>query len=48
MIDVAEMIGSLYEPARNASKNAYSPYSGASVGAAVLDGEGNIHTGCNV
>lgn len=48
MTDVAEIVASLYGPARAASDNAYSPYSGARVGAAVLDGQGNIHIGCNV
>ncbi|MGD9265251.1 MAG: cytidine deaminase [Lysobacterales bacterium] len=48
MSDVTDTIAILYEPARAASDNAYSPYSGAKVGAAVLDSHGNIHTGCNV
>jgi cytidine deaminase len=48
MNDVTNAIAKLYEPARAASDNAYSPYSGARVGAAVLDSQGNIHTGCNV
>lgn len=38
----------LYAPARSAAANAYSPYSGARVGASVLDDDGNIYTGCNV
>ena len=41
-------IAKLYAPARSASGHAYSPYSGAKVGASVLDEDGNIHTGCNV
>ena len=28
--------------------NAHAPYSGYRVGAAVMDDQGNIHTGCNV
>jgi cytidine deaminase len=48
MSDVTNTIAILYEPARAASDNAYSPYSGANVGAAVLDNQGNIYTGCNV
>lgn len=38
----------LFETARLASEKAYSPYSGARVGACLLDDEGNIHSGCNV
>lgn len=38
----------LIEVARNACRNAYAPYSGFSVGAAVLDEIGRIHIGCNV
>ena len=38
----------LYARARLASDNAYSPYSGAKVGACVVDDDGNIHSGCNV
>ena len=48
MKDVEEAIARLYDSARKASDSAYSPYSGASVGASVLDEQGNIHTGCNV
>lgn len=48
MNEVEKAIAHLYEPAKTASGNAYSPYSGVSVGAGVLDEEGNIHTGCNV
>jgi len=48
MKDVEEAIARLYGPARKASDSAYSPYSGVSVGASVLDEQGNIHTGCNV
>lgn len=48
MKEIEKVIARLYEPARAASGNAYSPYSGVSVGASVLDEQGNIHTGCNV
>jgi cytidine deaminase len=34
--------------AREASKNAYAPYSNFHVGAAILTENGAIHTGCNV
>ena len=48
MNDTGKVIDRLYGPAKAASNNAYSPYSGAVVGAAVLDSNGNVHTGCNV
>ncbi len=38
----------LIEQARLAQKNAYSPYSKFSVGAALLTKDGKIFTGCNV
>ncbi len=38
----------LMEAALFARQKAYAPYSGYLVGAALLDTEGNIHTGCNV
>ena len=38
----------LLEAARAAQKNAYAPYSHFLVGAAVLDDQGRIHSGCNV
>ena len=38
----------LLEMARKASLFAYSPYSGFSVGAAILSREGAVFTGCNV
>lgn len=34
--------------AREARENAYAPYSGYAVGAAVLTGSGDVFTGCNV
>ena len=48
MSDTQQAISKLYSTAHQASEHAYSPYSGARVGASVLDDEGNIHTGCNV
>ena len=48
MRDVEKIIEQLYIPTKSASENAYSPYSGARVGAAVIDEDGRIHTGCNV
>ncbi|MHA7962732.1 cytidine deaminase [Paenibacillus sp. CAU 1782] len=38
----------LLAAAREAMKSAYVPYSHFSVGAALLDGNGHIHHGCNV
>ena len=38
----------LIKAAFNARKNAYAPYSGYKVGAALLTGDGSIVTGCNV
>ena len=38
----------LLEAAQAALKNAHAPYSKFRVGAAVLTGTGQIHTGCNV
>lgn len=38
----------LLEAARNARKSAYTPYSGFSVGAALLTDDGRIYTGCNI
>jgi len=45
---IEEAITNLFEPAQVASDNAYSPYSGAKVGASVLDDQGNVYSGCNV
>lgn len=38
----------LYKVAVGAAKNAYAPYSGFTVGAAVLCDDGTVFTGCNV
>jgi cytidine deaminase len=38
----------LMDAAREASRNAYAPYSNFHVGAAILTEDGTIHAGCNV
>ena len=38
----------LREKAIDASKNAYSPYSKALVGSAIVMSDGSIYTGCNI
>lgn len=38
----------LINAALEARKNSYSPYSGYSVGAAILTADGDIFTGCNI
>jgi cytidine deaminase len=43
-----EMWNELYEAAREAREQAYAPYSGFAVGAAVLSESGEIFVGCNV
>ena len=48
MNDSLRLIELRKPPARRASGHAHSPYSGFPVGAAVLDAEGRIFTGCNV
>ncbi len=48
MNNTKEIIARLFAQAQSASEQAYSPYSGARVGACVLDDEGNVHSGCNV
>jgi len=48
MSDAVKAIEKLYACARSASDNAYSPYSGARVGACVVDEKGNVYSGCNV
>jgi cytidine deaminase len=39
---------SLFDAARAAQAQAYAPYSGFAVGAALRDMQGRIHAGCNV
>ncbi len=46
-IDV-EFVEDLILSAREAAESAYCPYSKYPVGAALLGGDGEIHTGCNV
>ncbi|MBT8070193.1 MAG: cytidine deaminase [Gammaproteobacteria bacterium] len=48
MIDYDKVIAELFPRARAASENAYAPFSGARVGASVVDQSGNVYTGCNV
>lgn len=48
MKNIETAVARLFGPVKAASEQAYSPYSGARVGAGVLDDEGNIYTGCNV
>ncbi|OHX10709.1 cytidine deaminase [Chromobacterium sphagni] len=43
-----EQWAELEQAARQAASQAYAPYSKFSVGAAILDSCGRIHTGCNV
>ena len=38
----------MMDAAREASRNAYAPYSHFRVGAAILTEDGALHTGCNV
>ncbi len=38
----------LFELAMEARKNAYAPYSGYQVGAALVTEDGSVYTGCNV
>ena len=38
----------LCEMAKQAMANAYAPYSGFSVGAALLCADGSVYTGCNI
>jgi cytidine deaminase len=46
--EAEKAVAKLYDRARSASDNAYSPYSGARVGACVMDDSGNVYSGCNV
>ncbi len=47
-LQAKQIITRLYASAHSASEHAYAPYSGARVGASVLDEAGNIYSGCNV
>ena len=38
----------LFSQASDARANSYSPYSGYSVGAALLCSDGTVYTGCNI
>ena len=42
------MYKSLINKAREARKGAYAPYSGITVGAALLCHDGTVFTGCNI
>ena len=42
------MCDKLIKAAIAAMEKAYAPYSGFSVGAAILDEKGNIHSGANI
>ena len=41
-------LDAVMDAARDASRNAYAPYSNFRVGAAILTEGGEIHAGCNV
>jgi len=47
-VNKTALIAALFAPARTASANAHSPYSGVKVGASLLDEHGNVYSGCNV
>ena len=47
-INEEKMFLQLIEAAKKGRKNAYAPYSGFAVGAAVLGTDGKIYTGCNI
>jgi cytidine deaminase len=42
------IVKDLFKAAKEASANAYVPYSGYRVGAALLCSDGSVYTGCNV
>ncbi|BBI34725.1 cytidine deaminase [Cohnella abietis] len=46
--DISLTIEQLLDAAKEARKRAYVPYSGFSVGAVLLDSQGQLHYGCNV
>ena len=43
-----EIVKILRQKAQEASQNAYSPYSKAKVGSAIVMTDGSIYTGCNI
>lgn len=43
-----DIVSKLYDVAMRGRENAYAPYSGFSVGAALLAQSGRIYAGCNV
>ena len=45
---IPQDVSELFQIAKQASENAYAPYSGFRVGAAILTKSGKIFTGCNV
>ena len=45
---IPQEVSELFQIAKQASENAYAPYSGFKVGAAILTKSGKIFTGCNV
>jgi cytidine deaminase len=45
---ITELITELFDAAVAAKANAYAPYSGFPVGAAVRSGSGRVYAGCNV
>jgi len=47
-MEVSGQFDKLLKAAKEASLNAYAPYSGYKVGAALLCGDGTVFTGCNV
>ncbi len=48
MSDIEKAVSELFQSAKTASENAYSPYSGAKVGASLLTDNGQVYSGCNV
>jgi cytidine deaminase len=44
----ADRVAALVDAARRVRLQAYAPYSGFAVGAAVVDEHGRVHVGCNV
>ncbi|WP_407048576.1 cytidine deaminase [Methyloraptor flagellatus] len=48
LASVDTSLAALFEAAKTAREKAYAPYSRFLVGAAILDGQGGVHVGCNV